>query len=142
MGRVRLKLLQLFFQTSVKPQARILAIMDSEQKRNRSTANHAVSVKDYENMCQQWLTAGPGFIHDTTGPLCKDQRSVTPSSILALYELLTSFLDAGLCNGMVLPSRLEAGIKGALALAEQKLTVLYIVYRSASCSLRYNRMFS
>ena len=48
------------------------------------------------------------------GPiLAKDQRGVTPVAVIKLGVLFGQFLDAGLTNAMVLPKRLEAGIRQA-----------------------------
>lgn len=88
----------------------------SAGKRPRSVANPAIGIDRYKEVFASWLRGIPGHLVQVIGPsLASDTRGVTPAALVALTDLLNRLFDAGLSNGMVLPSKFEAGIKQALA---------------------------
>ena len=84
----------------------------SAAKRDRSVANHMVSIDQYREVFDSWLQNTVGTIPAMLGKdLVADLRAVTPSHVVAIVGLLELLLSAGCWNAMILPSKFEAAIR-------------------------------
>ena len=69
-----------------------------------------------------WLRTVDGNLQLHLGPqLCKKQAAVNAGHLIRVRSLLTAFLNSGLKNGVLNASRLEAGIRGSLSQALDKI---------------------
>ena len=69
-----------------------------------------------------WLRTVDGNLQLHLGPqLCKKQTAVNAGHLIRVRSLLTAFLNSGLKNGVLNASRLEAGIRGSLSHALDKI---------------------
>ena len=85
-------------------------------KRPRSVANPAVGMDKYKEMFESWLLDNVGTLPQLLGPcLVTDLRGVLPHHVIRLSGLLDRFFTAGLTNAVILPSKLEIGIRSVLA---------------------------
>ena len=85
-------------------------------KRPRSIANGQVAADNYKDIFDAWLCASSGNIMQLVGPtVVSDLRGVLPSQVVRLVNLLDRFFAAGLLNCVVLPSKLETGIRQVFA---------------------------
>ena len=95
---------------------------ESTQKKVRSTPNPNVSIEHYKNIMVDWLRTVDGNLQLHLGPqLCKKQTAVNAGHLIRVRSLLTAFLNSGLKNGVLNASRLEAGIRGSLSHALDKI---------------------
>ena len=73
-------------------------------------------------MMVEWLRTVDGNLQLHLGPqLCKKQAAVNAGHLIRVRSLLTAFLNSGLKNGVLNASRLEAGIRGSLSQALEKV---------------------
>ncbi len=94
----------------------------STQKKKRSTPNPNVSIEHYKSVMVDWLRTVDGNLQLHLGPqLCKKQTAVNAGHLIRVRSLLTAFLNSGLKNGVLNASRLEAGIRGSLSQALDKI---------------------
>ena len=85
-------------------------------KRPRSVASKTVGVQEYKNVLRLWRSERNLTYNALLGPsLASEIRAVTPNHMVQLASLFDKFIEAGLTNGMVLPSRLEQALKDIFA---------------------------
>ena len=77
-------------------------------KRPREVANLDVDLGDYKSVLKSY--APSGSLSDKLGLLVQHLHHVTPSSVTRASPLLDALLKAGIRNGVVNPSRMEAAV--------------------------------
>lgn len=91
-------------------------------RRERTTANHDISLNCYSDEISKWLGTFNGTVASFIGPaMCREQRFVTAGHVVRVSGLLDGFINIGLKNGVLLGNRLEAAIRHSFAKLAEKV---------------------
>lgn len=91
-------------------------------RRERTTANHDISLNCYSDEISKWLGTFNGTVASFIGPaMCREQRFVTAGHVVRVSGLLDGFISIGLKNGVLLGTRLEAAIRHSFAKLAEKV---------------------